>query len=139
MKVWTCRTKAQRSKLATYFADLCKDWARKLGVNHWDIDVQFEFGLHVQQEHRDLLDNTNGGVTLANPTYERATIYLCALDEGAHWTQREIEEVAVHEVTHILLCPVTNVFLAGEDDLLKTRTAESTVTRTSRALLGWFK
>ncbi len=138
MKVWPCRTTAQREKLGAYFASLCKTWTIKLGVNHWDIDVQFEFGLDVQPGHRELLDGASGGVTIANPTYERATISLCALDEEAHWSQRELEEVAVHEVTHILLCPVTNSFLVEGEDLLRTRTVESLVTRTSRALLGWF-
>ena len=138
MKVWTCRTEAERDKLIAYFAGLCKEWAAKIGVNHWDITVTLEFGTGVTQEHRELLDGTNGGVTTCNPTYERATIRLCALDEGTHWTQREIEEVAAHEVTHILLSPVTNTFSGEGNNFLETRTVESVVTRTSRALMGWF-
>ena len=136
--MWTCKTKPQREKLGAYFADLCKSWARRLAVNHWDIDVTLEFGTDVTQEHRDLLDGTNGGLTICNPTYERANIYLCALGKDAHWTQREIEEVAAHEVTHILLSPVTNTFSGAGNSFLETRTIEAVVTRTARALMGWF-
>jgi hypothetical protein len=138
MKVWTCRTAAQRGNLEAYFAHLCKNWASKLGVNHWDIDVSLEFGTHVSQEHRELLGGMNGGITICNPTYERATTYLCALDEDTHWSQREIEEIAVHEMVHILLCPVTNTFSGDGSNFLETRTIESVVTRTARALMGWF-
>ena len=138
MKVWTCKTQAQRDNLKAYFAHLCKGWARKLGVNHWDIGVELPFGTAVTQEDRDLLDGTSGGLTLCDPTYERATIALCVLDEDAHWAQRELEELAVHEVTHILLSPVTNNFLGDRRGLLENRTVESIVTRTSRAFLGWF-
>ena len=138
MRVWTCRTETQRKKLGAYFAGLCRNWASRTGVNHWDIDVVMEFGTGVTQEHRDLLEGGGGGLTISNPTYERATIYLCALDEDAHWTQREIEEIAAHEVVHILLSPVTNSFSGEGDDFLRTRTVESVVARTSRALLGWF-
>ncbi len=139
MKVWTCRTTKEREKLGSYFADLCKVWAKKMGVTHWDIEVGLEFGIEVTREHREQLDGRDGGVTTANPTYERATIYLCALEEDTHWTQRELEEVAVHEVVHILLSPVTNTFSTGQDNnFLETRTIEAVVTRTSRALMGWF-
>ena len=138
MKVWTCRTTKDREKLGAYFADLCKEWAGKMGINHWDIDVTLEFGTNLTQDHRELLDGTNGGITNSNPTYERATIYLCALDEDTHWTQREIEEIAAHEVVHILLSPVTNTFSGQGDNFLRDRTVESVVTRTSRALMGWF-
>ena len=134
MKVWKCRTLAQRTELAEYFANLCKVWAHKVGLTHWDITVSLEFGTDVTQEHREQLDNKTGAVTVANPTYERASIYLCALDEDTHWTQREVEEFACHEVVHILLSPVTNSF---GDNFLESRTIESTVTRTSRALMGW--
>lgn len=138
MKVWTCKTATEREKVGAYFADLCKSWSAKLGVNHWDIDVVFEFGTEFTQEHRDQLNGASGGVTVCNPTYERASIYLCALDEDTHWDQREIEEIATHEVVHILLSPVTNTFSGDGNNFLETRTIESVVTRTSRALMGWF-
>ena len=138
MKVWKCRTPKERDKLAAHFADLCKGWAKKVGVTHWDIDVAFKFGTEFTQEHRDILDGQAGAMTISNPTYERATIYLCALDEDSHWSQRQIVEIAAHEVVHILLSPITNTFSGEGNNFLETRTTESVVTRTSRALMGWF-
>ncbi len=138
MKVWTCRTETQRKKLGAYFAGLCRNWASRTGVNHWDIDVIMEFGIDVTQGHRDSLGGQSGGITICNPAYERATIYLCTLDVDTHFIQREIEEMAAHEVVHILLSPITNSFSGDGDDFLRDRTIESIVTRTSRALLGWF-
>ncbi len=138
MKGWPCRTEKQRERLAAYCSVLCKTWAKKLAVDHWKIELILEFGTDVSQDHRDLLDGSSGAITVSNPSYERATIYLCILDPDAHWDQRDIEELAAHEVVHILLSPIANSFSGDGDSFLRNRTIESVVTRTSRALLGRF-
>ncbi len=138
MRVWPCKTEKQRDKLAATFSALCKVWAQNLAVDCWNIEMHMEFGLDVDQGHREFLEGTSGGITVPNPSYERAIIYLCILDQDVSWTQRELEELAAHEVVHILLSPITNTFSGKGDDFLRDRTVESTVTRTARALLGRF-
>ena len=93
------------------------EWAERLKLGNWTLSIGFNKELEA------------AATTTSDPVYQEATIIFNQQYMAQEYTEREIEECVVHELTHAQLSPISDS---------KRRTAhatERTVVNISRSYL----
>lgn len=97
-------------------------WARRLGLDHWDIRINFNLRGAVYAQ-----------VDTTDPEYEVATIWVNArLCRAELWNEAQFDQIILHEVVHIKLAKMTDL-LPQTDEAAKLE--ESVVVGITEALL----
>ena len=82
-----------REEIFDRFFAYIEEWKARLVLHEWDIDV------HLETEGESARASSH-----CRPKYHGAEIQLCLPDNlETCWTDREIEDSAIHELMHILV------------------------------------
>lgn len=137
MTSYYARTKAQRERTFNRFCKHLTYWAKSLATIHWKLEVTRAHGPEEVKEVSISGDpGYDGSVVNFEASYECANIILCTQDD-THWSDLSLEELAVHELVHIIW--------SGPSELISDKIAksqayrmhlEAATTRTARALMG---
>ncbi len=134
---YTARTAAQRKRMFKRFCTHLAYWAKCLAIIHWKLTVTWAHGPEEVVEASISGDSDyDGAVVNFEASYEQANIILCTQDD-THWSDLSLEELAVHELVHIIW--------SGPSELVSNKMAksqayrilmEAATTHTTRALMG---
>ena len=137
MKDYRSGTEEERAETFERFCKHLKYWAKYLSMNHWKIEVTHAHGRQeVRKSSLNEDPDFSGAVVNFDPSYEKADIVLCTQD-STHWDDRELEEMATHELVHLIWSAVTELI---PDEVAKTQAfrilLEAATTHTTRVLIG---
>lgn len=109
---------------------LVEMWRDRMDLSHMDISNVFIPSLHGEEDGGDAIDDT-AALTAGDWQYRSATI-TWHLPCVAVMTDRALEEVVVHELCHVLLCPLAHSLKVGSEKLEELATEN-----VARALLRY--
>ena len=109
MKAWERKAKqtldtgvaADRARLETYFNRLIADWLPELAPN-WHITIRYEYSGTDDACHDDAATCKHGFVTVADPSYLRASI-VGMIPVPGEYTFTELKVTSIHELLHITM------------------------------------
>ena len=134
---YTARTIAQRKRTFRRFYIHLMYWAKYLAVNHWKLVITMAHG-PTEVKEVSISDDLDyeGSVVTFEASYEQANIVLCT-QADTHWSDRSLEELAVHELVHIIWSGPSELI---SDEMAKSQAyrilMEAATTHTTRALMG---
>ena len=121
MKSYCARTKAQRDRTFSRFCKHLTYWAKYLATIHWKLTVAQAHGPEKVKEVTVSGDpDYEGAVVDFEASYEQANIILCT-QADTHWSDLSLEELAVHELVHIIW--------SGPSELISEEVAKSPASR----------
>lgn len=102
---------------------LIDKWTKRLGLQHWDIRVRFDY-------HGD----GYAAMDCTSPEYEVATIWINSRRcRKELWTEAQFDSIVLHELVHVKIAKMAEL-LPDTEEAIKLE--ESCVTGLTEALLA---